>query len=112
MVEGAGGFLRPGGGDPDERQAANALQRRRVGLPMSGRADQPETHDVPPLAASLPVVNVNSPRLNMDSGVVVREGPGIVTIGPTRRASRRPDLPLHPASEALIDGEHPGPLRR
>src|SRR4051812_27768227 len=48
----------------------------------------------------------------MDSGVVVREGPGIVTIGPTRRASRRPDLPPHPAPEALTDGEHPGPLRR
>src|SRR5437667_7101250 len=48
----------------------------------------------------------------MDSGVVVHEGAGIVTIGPAGRPSRRPDLLLHPASEALTDGEHPGPLRR
>src|SRR3954447_14913551 len=40
-------------------------------------------------------------RLKMDCRVVVHEGPGIVTIGPTRRAFCRPDLPLHPASEAL-----------
>ena len=28
------------------------------------------------------------------------------------RACRWPDRLLHPAPEALIDGEHPGPLRR
>src|SRR5438270_2671047 len=48
----------------------------------------------------------------MDSGVVIYEGPGIVTIGRIRRAGRWPDRLLHPAPEALFDGEHPGPLRR
>ncbi|HSQ54140.1 MAG TPA: hypothetical protein VLM40_00215, partial [Gemmata sp.] len=50
-------------------------------------------------------------RLMMDSGVVVRKNPGIVTISLARRSSRRSDLPLHPASETLTDGEHPEPLR-
>src|SRR5436309_204811 len=43
----------------------------------------------------------------MDSGVVVREGSRIVTIGPIRRAPRRLHLHPHPASEASTDGEHP-----
>src|SRR4051794_383759 len=51
-------------------------------------------------------------RLKMDSGVVTHKGSGIVTIAPARRADEKPGFPLHPASEALTDGEHPGPLRR
>src|SRR5262249_20608744 len=56
-----GRLLRPGGGDRDERQASYAFQCRRVGLPVSGRADQPETHCIPPLAASRPVANIDPP---------------------------------------------------
>ena len=37
----------------------------------------------------------------MDSGVVVRSGLRVVTIGPMRRALRRLDLLLCPAPEAL-----------
>jgi hypothetical protein len=50
-------------------------------------------------------------RMHPDSGVVVRKNPRIVTIGLACRPSRRSDLPLHPASKTLTDGEHPEPLR-
>src|SRR5262249_33989790 len=64
------------------------------------------------LSASSGVVSQEKWRLKMDSGVVIYEGLGIVTIGPARWACRWPDRLLHPSPEALIDGENPGPLRR
>src|SRR5438445_508228 len=48
----------------------------------------------------------------MDSGVVVRSGLQVGTIGPIDRAPSRLDLLLRPAPGTLADGEHPGPLRR
>src|SRR3954462_7958035 len=50
--------------------------------------------------------------LMMDSGGGARRGLQVVTIVPIRRAPERLDSFLRPASGALIDGEHPGPLRR
>ena len=44
MVERAGRLLGPGGGDRDERQAGDVLERRGVGLPVSRRADESEPH--------------------------------------------------------------------
>ena len=46
MVECSGRFFRPRRGDRDERQLGNVAEGRRIGPPVSGRADQSEADTV------------------------------------------------------------------